>query len=648
MNNVTEEIWKGNNKVFKTYVKGNPNGDGKHPIEKVKGRDHIHDFDEVEHDDCFGAILNEDYIDISFDSPEMFNAFLNMAEQNDWKCLCLPSTHGGHGYWKKPKTKGIKNGKDKKVAVGFIVDVHSGSTYIPLCVHGEKRFPPEYDIFEDEDYQEVPEELFPVRTNIDLWGLKAGEGRNDELFKYILILQSLQLGNDVIRRILTNANSYVFKTPLDPKELEIIMRDDAFTVPVFFNENGTFLFDRFATYMVNTQHIVKIGGQLHVYQNGVYESGAEALEKVMIGIIPNLKASQRLEVTKYLRLIAPSKEMADARYIAFRNGIYDLVTDKMIDFTPDVAITNLINLNYDPHFYNELGDTTLNALACGDSDIRNLLEECVGYCLYRRNDGMRKAFILTGGKRNGKSTFLSWLKDTLGERNISALDLKELSDRFSTAMMFGKLANIGDDIGDDFLQGSQVAMFKKIVAGNRIKAEQKGQDPFEFNPYVKLLFSANDIPRMKDKTGAVLDRLIIIPFDAVFEEGQPGFNKNIYHDLKAEEPRMYLLKVGIEGLKRIYAPGSKFTKSSKVQKQLDDYESENNPILGFIQDADFETEILHEPTNEVYRRYTVFCAENNMNPMSKIQFSKVICKQLKLIITDKRVQGKKCRVFEQG
>ena len=48
MNNVTEEIWKGNNRVFKTYVKGNPNGDGKHPIEKVKGRDHIHDFDEVE------------------------------------------------------------------------------------------------------------------------------------------------------------------------------------------------------------------------------------------------------------------------------------------------------------------------------------------------------------------------------------------------------------------------------------------------------------------------------------------------------------------------------------------------------------------------------------------------------------------------
>ena len=32
----------------------------------------------------------------------------------------------------------------------------------------------------------------------------------------------------------------------------------------------------------------------------------------------------------------------------------------------------------------------------------------------------------------------------------------------------------------------------------------------------KFLFSANNIPRIKDRTGAVLDRLIIIPFNAQF------------------------------------------------------------------------------------------------------------------------------------
>ena len=258
--------WKGNDLIFKTYVLGNPSGDGKHPKEKVKGRDHIHDWDEVADQDCFGAILNEDFIDISFDTPEMFNAVLNMAEQNEWKCMALQSAHGGHTYWKKPKNKQIRNGAVKKVAVGFVADIHSGSTYIPLCVHNQRRFPPVYDILDGEEYQEVPEELFPVgKTDVNLWQLDAGEGRNNDLYKYILVLQKLQISPDVCRRILTNANRFVLKSPLDESELGTIMRDDAFAVPNFFNENNTFLFDKFARYLVDTDRAFHEYGRSTVY-----------------------------------------------------------------------------------------------------------------------------------------------------------------------------------------------------------------------------------------------------------------------------------------------------------------------------------------------------------------------------------------------
>ena len=201
-----------------------------------------------------------------------------------------------------------------------------------------------------------------------------------------------------------------------------------------------------------------------------------------------------------------------------------------------------------------MADITLSKLACADMEIRLLLEECIGYCFYRRNE-LGKAFILTGDKNNGKSTFLDVVKHILGEQNISALDLKELGDRFSTSMMFGKLANIGDDIGDDFLQGSQVAVFKKIVTGNRIKAERKGQDPFEFNPYIKLLFSANDIPRMKDKTGAVLRRLVIIPFNASFSKKDKDYDPYIKYKLIEQGSIEYLIKLGVDGLHRILEIG---------------------------------------------------------------------------------------------
>lgn len=86
----------------------------------------------------------------------------------------------------------------------------------------------------------------------------------------------------------------------------------------------------------------------------------------MIQQIPNLKKTQRREVLELLELIAEEKTAADARYIAFQNGIYDIVTDQMQPFTSDLVITNKIPWDYNSDAYNELADDTLNRLACND------------------------------------------------------------------------------------------------------------------------------------------------------------------------------------------------------------------------------------------------------------------------------------------
>lgn len=63
------------------------------------------------------------------------------------------------------------------------------------------------------------------------------------------------------------------------------------------------------------------------------------------------------------------------------------------------------------------------------------------------------------------------IKTLLGFENTSALDLKELGNRFKTAELFGKLANVGDDIGDEFI--ADASIFKKVVSGDRLNAERK-------------------------------------------------------------------------------------------------------------------------------------------------------------------------------
>lgn len=630
------------NVLYKGYVETK----NKKSIEKLKDRTDFKTLEQVQSLPGYAGVLDETTIFIDIDDGEQAEILMNIVDDKQLNCKVICTIRGKHFVFYNHEIKGCST--HCNLAIGLQADIKVGykTSYEVLKVDGEERFV-EWDIEDGGDYQELPIWLRPIRHKMDFLTMDAGDGRNQSLYNYILTLQSNGYSVEDCRETIRIINSYVLKEPLSEDEIEIILRDDSFKKPVFFNDR-TFLFDKFARYILNTSHIVKISNQLHVYiaDKGIYVTGYREIESIMIHHIPNLKKTQRREVIEYLELIAETKIPADARYIAFRNGIYDVVTGDLQDYNPDIVITNRIEWDYNPEAYNDLADDTLNKLACYDTEIRLLLEECIGYCFYRRNE-LGKAFILTGDKSNGKSTFLDVVKFILGEGNISALDLKELGDRFSTSMMFGRLANIGDDIGDDFLQGSQVAVFKKIVTGNRIKAERKGQDPFEFNPYIKLLFSANDIPRMKDKTGAVLRRLVIIPFNASFSKKDKDYDPYIKYKLIEQSSIEYLISLGIAGLHRILENNS-FTDSSKVQAQVDEYEEENNPILAFLKDCEIETDIINEPTNEVYKRYTVFCVENSMTPMSNVVFSKQINKRLNLRVVQKKIDGVKKNIFMEG
>ena len=471
----------------------------------------------------YAGILSEDTILIDIDDFEQSEILMNIVEDLQLACRVYQTTRGKHFLF---KNKGVETCKTKvNLAIGLTADIKVGikNSYSILKYKGKER-PIIYDIYEDEEYGELPIWLTPIKTNTDFLNMKKGDGRNQALFNYILSLQSNGFSVDEARNCIKLINKYVLKDPLDERELEVVLRDDAFKKPMFF-EGKEFLFDKFAKYLISTHHIIKLNNQLHIYKDGIYVNDLSIIESEMITHISKLSKQKRQEVMSYIYIsIRDNSERANAKYIAFNNGVLNIETNEFMNFSPNIIITNKINFNYNPNAYFEVGDKTLNKIACNDPKIRMLLEEVIGYTFYTRNE-LRKSFILIGDKANGKSTFLDMIKTILGDENTSALDLGELGDRFKTAELYGKLANIGDDIGDEFI--ANPAIFKKIVSGDRINAERKGQDPFDFNPHCKLLFSANNIPRIKDKSGAVLSRLIIVPFNAQFSSDDPDYDPYI-------------------------------------------------------------------------------------------------------------------------
>lgn len=630
--------WKGNSMVFKGYATGT----GKKATMKVKDAQLL-SWDDVQGNQSFGAILNQDFVDISFDTDELSQKFWDMAEKNNWNCLILENPENGHihSYWKDTEHRIEKGGKDKKLAVGLIADIHSGSTYIPLRVNGVDRFPPS---FEPDNIDEVPDELIPVNTTINLADLQEGDGRNDELFKYILILQSqLMLDREPIRRVLDNINHFIFQDALSEEEMDVITRDEAFEKPVFY-KGKTFLHDKFGDYMIRQFNIIRFNRQLHCYRDGIYITGHKYIENLMLQVIPSIKANQRTEVLKYLEVKIPDDEEVHMQetLIAFRNGVLNIMTDELLPFSPEYIVTNKIPWDYNPNAYDELMDSTLNKISCNDHEIRALLEECAGYCLYRKND-LETSFILTGTGSNGKSTYLEALECMLGQNNVSNLDIAELDDRFSTVMLAGKLANIGDDISNEFLQGKTIAVFKKIVSANSIKAENKGQDVFFFKPYTKLLFSANTIPRMQSKGfSAIKRRLAIIPFNAVFSKNDPDYDSTVKWKLKSQSAMEYLIVIALQGLKRALSYG--FTESSKVKDEVEQFEKDNNPVLGWLESLDEDDEVQYiarTPVNDLYVSYDSYCYQNGFKSTSNSEFSKQIQKKFGLKPSRRTIQGKK-------
>lgn len=607
-------------------------------IERFGRNAKLHTLEEVADLDEYAGILASDSILIDVDDMEQSEKLLSIVEDMELSCRVYKSRSGMHFLFKNDSVNKCYTAVN--LACGIIADIKSGlkNSYEVLKIDGKER----EIVYDTGEYQLIPKYLTPVKTNVVFSELGEGDGRNQKLFEYILKLQSEGFSIDEARQAIRLINKYVLAVPLDESEVDTILRDEAFAKPIFFEKNR-FLFERFAQYMRSQHHVKRINNQLHLYDNGIYISGQAEIEAKMIEHIPELNKSKRSEVLAYLDiLIRENSAVSPPNFIAFRNGIYDIKTDELKPYSPDLIVTNKVPWDYNPNAECESVDTVLNNISCNDTDIRSLLEEMVGYTMYRRNE-LGKAFILTGSGKNGKSTFLTMIKRMLGTHNISVLDMKKLGDRFSTVMLFGKLANIGDDISDEFL--ADASEFKKICTGEMIDAEQKGQPKFQFEPYVKMMFSANSIPRIGKgrDSGAVLRRLVIVPFNAVFDKSKSNFNTYIIDDLSTQAAMEYLILLGIRGLKNVLA-NQDFTRSQKVENELDDYAKSNNPVLGFFEENSVDT-IDGHVTKDVYMRYQKFCYDNGYNPISAGEFSKQTKKHYGVEIADKRIGSKKCRVF---
>ncbi len=236
--------------LFRGYV---PTKD-KQCLEKFKGRKRLNTLSEVADLDEYAGILGDETILVDVDDGPTSDLLFQMVQDLGLKCKVYATTRGKHFYFRNPEGLVEKSWAKQTLAVGITTDAKVGrnNSYAILKFKGVER-PVLLDCPEDE-IQELPKWLMPVKTNIDFLELGEGDGRNQSLFNYILTLQSEDFTKEEARECIRLINRYVLAEPLSDRELEVILRDDAFRKTTFFKGN-TFLFDKFANYLKNNNHI---------------------------------------------------------------------------------------------------------------------------------------------------------------------------------------------------------------------------------------------------------------------------------------------------------------------------------------------------------------------------------------------------------
>lgn len=255
-------------------------------------------------------------------------------------------------------------------------------------------------------------------------------------------------------------------------------------------------------------------GQIWSYGNGVWSPDKYAVRDRSVRLLGNRYRMGHSATAEHVVRERTPILTGDpvSQYINFRNGLYDWRKHILYDHAPEIPSTVQLSTDIVPGAVCPQFDAFLASVL--PTDMIATAWELIGYLMYSGNP-LHKAVMLIGGGRNGKGTFLRAITSLIGEHNTTAVSLKDLADnKFSTARLLGRLANIAGDIDGSYMENT--ATFKAITGEDLIAAERKGLDGFDFKVWAVPVFSANRIPPSADVTSGYLSRWLVLKFPYSF------------------------------------------------------------------------------------------------------------------------------------
>ena len=148
--------------------------------------------------------------------------------------------------------------------------------------------------------------------------------------------------------------------------------------------------------------------------------------------------------------------------------------------------------------------------------------------------------------------------------------------------------------------------------------EKKNKNPFSFQPYARLLFSCNSIPKnYGDKSEGFYRRLIIVRFNhSVPEERR---DPELLEKFRCEADGIF--QFALEGLRRLMQNHFHFSETQANAQELQKYREDSNSVLAFVRDCCTLQMDAEVGRMEFFARYKAYCDSCGMAPYSQQNFN---------------------------
>lgn len=580
-------------------------------------------------------LLDEDTVVVDFDHVgDLWKDILNL-----YPTRCIKTTRGAHLYYKRPANKRINNAPARSY-IGLQADYKTGfnnkKSLVTVKQNGIMR-----EVLNDtpiDNLPELPVALYPIYSKtVNMYEMDDGDGRNNEFYRHIRMLKENKVEDTDIGKFANFINTKVFKKPLEQQEL---INTIASAVNAESNNDGKpsfYTVDEKGKQKLNLTAIemyMREKLDIREYRNilfyikddkryekdtlngiNIFREIRKTLEKE--NIVLNTK--QDSEILHLIKTDSRIEEDKNKKYpISFRNG-WCLYKDKFIKqekiFTPFY-----MDVDYDPEANDKNVVDFINWFCKSDEGLITLYEEILGHILMLERFPHHIFFFVAGKGKNGKSTMLNMLNNwTDGLNSTTALD--QFEKETYAYDLIGKIVNLGDDIDDTYIEKSRV--IKVIAGGSKIKARALYSMPVDFKSTATLIFSCNNMPTFKDKSGGMARRVVCFPCNNNIEYGK--IDLDLDDKLTTDSAKSTLLNLAIKGMKRIIANGGELTITETSKALTERYLIENDSIAMFFSETDVNKlcdDMANNTFTKLYSLYQMFCDENGYTPSGKNTLSK--------------------------